>query len=137
MPSPPPGPAESLYSHHATVLPVADLVRARDWYRDVLGFTVEFEWPDPPNYAVLSAGASVQLHLSVPEEPPPADPRPTLVYLFVHDVEALHQRVEANGARITFPLETQAYGMREFEVRDPDGHKLVFGQGVEAAEGDG
>jgi hypothetical protein len=30
-----------------------------------------------------------------------------------------------------------AYGMREFEVRDPDGHKLVFGQGVEESEGDG
>lgn len=132
-----PRPVGALYSHHATVLPVVDLVRARDWYRDVLGFSVEFEWPDPPSYAVLSAGESVQLHLSVPDAPPPADARPTLVYLFVHDVEALHRRVEAGGARITFPLETQPYGMREFEVRDLDGHKLVFGQGVEETDGDG
>lgn len=121
------------YSHHATVLPVADFVRARDWYRDVLGFSVEFEWPDPPTYAVLLAGESVQLHLSQTDEPPPPDARPTLVYLFVHDVDALHERVAARGAHVTFPPETMEYGMREFEVWDPDGHKLVFGQGVEEA----
>ena len=32
--------------------------------------------------------------------------------------------------QIAVPLQTLDYGMREFEVRDPDGHKLVFGRGV-------
>jgi predicted enzyme related to lactoylglutathione lyase len=136
MTSPSPESEGSVYSHHATVLPVTDFVRARDWYRDVLGFSVEFEWPDPPTYAVLLAGESVQIHLTVPDEPPPSDARPTLVYLFVQGVDALHERVAARGAQVTFPPETMEYGMREFEVRDPDGHKLVFGQGVEEGSGE-
>ena len=131
MTSDPPEDGRDLYSRHATVLPVTDLGRARDWYRDVLGFSVEFEWEDPPTYAVLRAGESVQIHLSVPDRPPPASARPTLLYLFVHDVDALHGRVGGRGAEVSFPPETMPYGMREFGVRDPDGHTLVFGQGVE------
>jgi len=34
------------------------------------------------------------------------------------------------GVQIAVPLQTLDYGMREFEARDPDGHKLVFGRGV-------
>ena len=125
------GQAPDLYAHHATVLPVADLPRARDWYRDVMGFTVEFEWEDPPTYAVLRAGESVQVHLTLLDAPPPADARPTLLYLFVRDADALHERVSARGATVRFAPETQPWGMREFEVEDPDGHRLVLGQGVE------
>lgn len=130
MTSQQPDHGRSLYSHHATVLPVADLVRARDFYRDVLGFSVEFEWQDPPTYAVLAAGESVQIHLSLADEPPPPDARPTLVNIFVYDVDALHEKVAARGANVTTSLETMEYGMREFEVTDPDGHRLIFGQGV-------
>lgn len=130
MTSPQSDQRESLYSHHATVLPVADLVRARDFYRDVLGFSVEFEWQDPPTYAVLAAGETVQLHLSQTDAPPPPDARPTLVSIFTYDVDALHDQVAARGANVTMPLETMDYGMREFEVTDPDGHRLIFGQGV-------
>ena len=121
----------SLYSHHATVLPVADLPRARDFYRDVLGFTVEFEWEDPPTYAVLRAGESVQVHLTLIDGPARPDARPTLLYLFVGDVDALHDRVSTRGAKVTCAPATQPWGMREFEVEDPDGHRLVFGRGVQ------
>ncbi len=130
MTAQPPPRKESLYSHHATVLPVADLGRARDFYRDVLGFSVEFEWQDPPTYAVLAAGESVQIHLSQTDAPSPPDARPTLVSIFTYDVDALCDQVAARGAEVTMPLETMDYGMREFEVTDPDGHRLIFGQGV-------
>jgi len=128
-------PAASLYAHHATVLRVHDLPRSRAFYRDGLGFSVEFEWEDPPSYAVLRAGETA-LHLSLQDPPPdgsePPRLRPAIVYLFVHDVDALHARLEAAGVEIAIPLQTHDYGMREFEVHDPDGHKLVFGQGVGA-----
>jgi len=123
----------SLYAHHATVLPVRELSTSRDFYRDRLGFEVGFEWQDPPTYAVLRA-ESTSIHLSEIETPrealAPTSMHPTLIYLFTHDVDALHAQVAASGVEISSPLQTFDYGMREFEVRDPDGHRLTFGQGV-------
>lgn len=123
-----------LYSHAGTVLHVRDLPRARDFYRDVLGFSVEFEWEDPPTYAVLRAGESVQIHLALVDAPLPEGDRPTVLYIFVRDVDALHAEAAKRGAEILRPPETWDYGMREFEARDPDGHCLVFGRGVELDE---
>jgi catechol 2,3-dioxygenase-like lactoylglutathione lyase family enzyme len=139
-------PDGAVYSHAAAVLPVRELARARDFYRDRLGFSVEFEWEDPPTYAVLRAGSGrsgsdagreVSLHLSQ-VDPPAAglDPEPihpTMLYVFVHDVTGLHDTLLAEGVDISFPLQDLEYGMREFEIRDPDGHRLVFGQGVSDA----
>lgn len=127
-------PAErrDLYSHGATVLPVVDVERARRFYQDGLGFSVDFTWGDPPSYIVLTAGESVSVHLSRVDTPPPPDARGTIVYLFVRDVDALHDGLVDRGVDVHAGPETMAYGMREFEVVDPDGHRLVFGQGVGA-----
>jgi len=126
-------PSPELYAHHATVLPVRDLATAVAFYRDRLGFEVGFEWGEPPTYAILRA-AETSIHLSRID--PPGDgeePRPihpTLLYLFTHDVDALHDAVRDAGAEIAFPLQDLEYGMREFEVHDPDGHRLCFGMGI-------
>ena len=127
-------PDPELYAHHATVLPVRDLGRARDFYRDKLGFEVSFEWQEPPTYAVLRV-ADTALHLSQVDppgmgEPPPAIPS-TLVYLFTHDVDALHDQIVAAGVEGATGPQTFEYNMREFELVDPDGHRLVFGQSVD------
>ena len=55
----------------APVLQVRDLVAALAYYRDALGFTVDFTWREPPTYAGLTLG-DVCLHLSKNEAGAPA-----------------------------------------------------------------
>jgi uncharacterized glyoxalase superfamily protein PhnB len=43
--------------------------------------------------------------------------------------------VQRAGGRISCPLETQPWDMREFEVTDPDGNRLIFGEHVSRLDG--
>ena len=43
------------------------------------------------------------------------------------NIDALHERVKSR-AKITMPLVTQFYGMREFAIEDPDGYVITFAQ---------
>ena len=48
-------------------------------------------------------------------------------YCYPDDVVALHQAWQQRGLPVT-DLRVTEYGMREFELRDPDGYWLWFGQ---------
>ncbi|MCB9897710.1 MAG: hypothetical protein H6825_06890 [Planctomycetes bacterium] len=45
----------------------------------------------------------------------------------VDDVDALWSRLK-DVASVAYPLETFAYGMREFALLDPNGYLVQFGQ---------
>lgn len=49
-------------------------------------------------------------------------------YLRVDDVDGYYKEVQANGAKIHSRLETKPWGMREFSVMSPEGHRMVIGQ---------
>ena len=51
----------------------------------------------------------------------------SLYYFRTTDIEGVRARVLAFGAQAT-EIEQRFYDMREFEVLDPDGHVLVFGE---------
>ena len=106
----------------AAVLYVKDMPKALAYYRDVLGFSVSFTWQDPPIYVCLCLGdAAIHLNIHAPLGR-------SIVCIFCTGVDALHDEMAARGANITRPLTNEPYGMREFEVTDPDQHVLVFGQ---------
>jgi uncharacterized glyoxalase superfamily protein PhnB len=102
------------------VLHAHDVARAIAYYRDVLGFTVDFTWRDPPVYAGLTLGAA-GLHLSSRGSPAPA-----AICIFCTGLDALFAKLSASGARVARPISTEPYGMREFEVTDIHGHRLIF-----------
>ena len=52
---------------------------------------------------------------------------PCIYYFYPDNVVALHEHVLKSGFETT-ALETTFYGMKEFSMRDPDGHLLSFGQ---------
>jgi uncharacterized glyoxalase superfamily protein PhnB len=110
---------------HATVLHVKDMDAALAFYRDKLGFAVTFTWDDPPRYICLCLGdAAIHLNSYVP----PAGP--SHVAFFCKGVDALYAQLVARGTGIAEPIQDEPYGMRDFVVIDPDGHRLVFGQGI-------
>jgi uncharacterized glyoxalase superfamily protein PhnB len=53
------------------------------------------------------------------------------VCAFVRDVDAVHAELAARGANIVKPPQNYDYGMRDFDVLDPDGNQLVFGTGAD------
>jgi PhnB protein len=57
---------------------------------------------------------------------------PSMVHVYVDDVDALHARAQAGGAEIT-ELEMSPAGDRRFTATDPEGQIWVFAQRVEAS----
>jgi catechol 2,3-dioxygenase-like lactoylglutathione lyase family enzyme len=116
------------------ILLVADVVKAAEYYVDKLGFTVPRFWGDTPHFCIPRRGpCSVMLNQVG------ADPayRPNAafnerfdVYFEVDDADALHAEYEASGADIVCAPEDMPYLMREFQVRDIDGHLLAFGHDI-------
>ena len=110
---------------HATVLHVKDMPTALAFYRDKLGFTVTFTWEEPPRYVCLCLDdAAIHLNSYVP----PAGP--SHVCIFCEGIDALYAQLTARGVPIVEPIGDRAYGMRDFAITDPDGHRLEFGQGI-------
>ncbi len=93
------------------------------FYTDVLGFTVEVTMGEPASFAILVSGdASLALASTVD----PAVAGIASVYLEVDDVDAAHARASAAGCEPTEPVD-HPWGLRDFVVRDPDGHLLAIG----------
>lgn len=111
----------------APVFRVADLARSLSYYRDQLGFEVEFTYEG--FYAsVLRDGCRIHLKCSSPLERDQTafETAEHLDACFgVADAEVLASRFAAAGAAVCVPLRSVPYG-KEFYVRDPDGHILGF-----------
>ena len=52
---------------------------------------------------------------------------------FIKDVDALHAELIARGAKVLKPPQDYDYGMRDFDVADPDGNQLTFGMETQSA----
>ena len=50
------------------------------------------------------------------------------LYIEVDDLQAVFDRVEGRGARISMPVKDQFYGMREFAFEDIDGYTITIAQ---------
>ena len=114
----------------ATVFVVADVAKSTEYYRDVLGFTVTFEWGTPASYVCLCRD-EVALHLNSASRTRRL-PGHGAVCVFVGDVDAVYAELAARGASIAKPPQDWDYGMRDFDVTDPDGNQLTFGTGSAA-----
>jgi len=120
-------------------LVVGDVAASVNFYRTVLGFQKGMNVPDNPPYVFASVtSGSVEIFFNdrkaVQAEYPALVERPqggTLtLYLEVEGIEEVLETVEKNGAKITMPLKTQFYGMREFSFEDPEGWVLTIAERV-------
>ena len=98
-------------------VPVADLESAKGFYTDYLGLsTEEFNLGWVARYTAPGTAAVVQLvtrDASAPEEP--------AVSVFTDDVDAAYAEAQTLGYEIVHPLTREAWGVRRFFVRAPDG----------------
>jgi catechol 2,3-dioxygenase-like lactoylglutathione lyase family enzyme len=55
-------------------------------------------------------------------------------YLYVADIEAFRDQIQANAVRLHRDLEAKFYGCQDLDVRDPDGNIVCFGQDMSPGE---
>lgn len=118
----------------APYFPVADVDRAVNHYREVLGFRADYVAGDPPEFAIVSRdGQSIMLRRvsDVEIRPNEAQGGTWDVFFWVTGLEALAAELTEAGAEVVYGPEVQeAYGMNEFAVRDPSGYVIGFGETV-------
>jgi len=108
-------------------LEVPDVRAAADFLAGLLGFEVEMITGDPPSLALIRAGeAAIGLVLA----DNPGVNSTTAGYLGVTDVDALHAECQRRGIPITTPLTDQPWGLRDFVIEIPGGHRLALGQRI-------
>jgi uncharacterized glyoxalase superfamily protein PhnB len=108
-------------------LPVADVARAQAWYRDVLGCQIAWSWGD--GYGAVF-NEDVRIFFSRADRPQPG----SCVCILVEDADALYAEYRARGVEIVEPLESKPWGMREFTVKDLDGHFIRIGRGEKTVD---
>ncbi len=107
--------------HVQLAMPPGEEDRARAFYRDVFGLA---EVPKPADLAarggVWFEAGTLKLHLGVEQDFRPA--RKAHPALLVHDLQALVQRCEAAGYRITTDVPLKGYD--RVHVADPFGNRI-------------
>lgn len=106
-------------AHHIVAnLRVADIDAAKSFYTDYLGLgTEEFNMGWVARYTSTGTGANIQLltrDAAAPEDP--------VVSVFTNDVDSAYAEAQELGFEIVRPLTTEAWGVRRFLVRAPDGN---------------
>jgi predicted enzyme related to lactoylglutathione lyase len=100
-------------------LPVADWRKSRDWYKEHLGFEVEFEIPDRQT-AAMRDDADLTVFLYEHE----VAPCPGMSFTIqVDDVDAKHRELSAAGVAFLHPPMKVFWGYGA-ELCDPDGYRL-------------
>ena len=124
-------------TRYRTMLAGKDLRATMAFYQR-LGFRVAGMFGEPePVWCELERD-SVALMFNAPprrevERDVPAKSRDYQIYYFnSDDVAGLRAAWERDGLAVT-DLRVTVYGMKEFELRDPDGHWLWFGQATDEA----
>jgi len=112
------------------VLYVADVDASAKFYRDQLGFRIDFVHGNPPFYGSVSRdGATLHLkHVDEPVFAAGAVEREGLIMAFVNTpkVRELYTEYLAADTQIVQKLTKQAWGGTDFIVRDPDGNAIAF-----------
>jgi catechol 2,3-dioxygenase-like lactoylglutathione lyase family enzyme len=109
---------------------VTDLARAVAFYRDRLGFGVEYLYGEPPHYGLVRRGG-VGLNLRHVDALPfdtDARRREDLLAatIVVRQARALFEAYERAGLAFHQTYREQPWGVHDFIVADPDGNLLHF-----------
>ena len=109
------------------ILGANDLKTSLAFYRDVLGFSIAWQWGDPPSRAGVATGDVELQLLSDPRLRPPA---PGRVYIHMTGIDAFYRAVRRRGGQIHEPLVERDWGMRDFRILDPSDNQIGFAEQI-------
>jgi lactoylglutathione lyase len=119
------------------ILTVDDMPRALEFYRDLLGCKVTYEFrpdghPDgPPSYVGLQLGIS---HLGVGLGEAPSADRTTL-WVYADDCDNAVALLRDSGVPVLQEPADQPWGERMATVTDPTGNKVIVASRTSSLEG--
>ena len=120
------------------VFTVKNLMAAKSFYRENLGFDVVFsnDW-----YLHLASKSGVQVGFLLPEQtsqPPifqkPYDGEGVIFSLEVDDADAAFSAAKSRSLNIVLELCSEDWGQRHFCIEDPNGVHLDIVQAIEPTE---
>ena len=119
--------------HTRHVLAVKDLKIETAYYLDKLGFDRDFT---APGWEFLSFGEfKVMLGECADEMTADATGNHSwYAHVLVQNVDELYEEFKSRGASILSPIENKPWGIRDFSVVTPDGHRITFGQVIDKYE---
>jgi uncharacterized glyoxalase superfamily protein PhnB len=101
-----------------------------DYYTRVLGMAVDFT---APGWEFLSFG-DFKLMLGECADQMTAEEsgdHSWFAHVIVENVDDVYREFIDRGATILSPIADKPWDVREFIVKTPDGHRIVFGQAIE------
>ena len=100
---------------------VRSLRASQSYYRDVLGFKVDWDYGDPPTFGSVSRDHAILFMCEGCQGSGGA-----WVWMFAADVDRLYREFRAKQARVRMPPTDMPWGVREMQVADPDGNVMRF-----------
>ena len=101
------------------ILYVHSLEASQSYYRDRLGFHIDWTDGDPPDFGAVSRG-DTQIFMCERCQGHPGG----WIWIFAPDVDAVHADLVKRGAIVKATPENKPWGVREMQVADPDGNVL-------------
>jgi uncharacterized glyoxalase superfamily protein PhnB len=115
---------------------VDDIDSTCRYYETVLGFQINFTYGNPPTFACVSRDtAMINFNLATPpgsRNSAAASGAEALwdAYVLASHLDEVCEELRHRGARIIAEPVSRDYGMREFQVEDCNGYRLVIADGV-------
>ncbi|MGI9388037.1 MAG: glyoxalase superfamily protein [Methyloligellaceae bacterium] len=123
-----------MFQRSMPVLEVTDMERSVAFYRDKLGFHVSTSG-EPASFVLMQRG-TVSIALDQSQRERAANNQWWAAYIYVADARKVRDEFAGNGVAIHRAIEDMPYGCRDFDVMDPDGYILGFGQPLNIAADD-
>src|SRR3974377_1524765 len=110
---------------------VQDIPKSAYFYVRMLGFRIVRE---PPGWIFVAKDSCMILLGECPDDMPASELgcHSYFAYLRVENADSYYQHVKAQGADLLPPIEDKPWGMRQFTVRSPDGHRINIGHIIKA-----
>lgn len=104
-------------------LPLDDVPAGVDYYKNILGFQINYQQHDigvmDRDAVRVLLVARTQRHTGIGS-----------AYVYVSDADALHEELRSKGARVQGEPVSHPWGLRDFQVLDPEGNRITFGQAL-------
>jgi len=112
------------------VLAVNDLAVATEYFLSVLGFERDFSID---GWEFLSFGDFQLMLGECPDDIPASETfnHSYFAHILVADADAIYSEFERNGASFSSEISDKPWGLREFGVVTPEGHRMIFGHEIE------
>ena len=105
-------------------IPASQIDRSRVFYESVLALDAD---DTVPSRLYFHCGDVIMALIDwTVEARGPFQPTPDNLYFATEELDAVHERALAAGARQVSPIEQRPWGERSFYCRDPDGNRLCF-----------